>query len=165
MGDQRLLLPRGRSRYLRPDLHLVAGGAANSALHALAAPSIPRLLPRPRPTRTHALPQPPPTVSVPPVSGSSAVPRTSSPRGVHGSMLARSSTTIATFGLACRARYFFDLARLPPPTSIAVPSSARRKPTGTTCGALFESAVASRASRWLLRYSSSSSVKVAIGGW
>ena len=61
-----------------------------------------------------SLPQPSPNPSGPPVSCSSAVPRTSIPRGVHGSTLARSSITIATFRLAFRSRDFFDSARLPP---------------------------------------------------
>src|ERR1700751_5060077 len=45
---------------------------------------------------------------------------------------------------------------------MAAPSSDTRNPRGTTCGAPFRSEVASRARRWLRRYSSSFSVKAAM---
>jgi hypothetical protein len=77
-----------------------------------ACPSRPQLITRSGTIRTHASPVPSdPNCSPPPASCNSAVPRTSSPRGVHGSVLTRSSITIATFGLAFRSRYFLDATR------------------------------------------------------
>jgi hypothetical protein len=48
----------------------------------------------------------------------SARPRTSIPRGRHGSVLARSSTTSAARPLRSTSRYFFVRAKSCPPTSI-----------------------------------------------
>ena len=75
-----------------------------------AGPSIPQLMIRCGTTLNQAESQPaPPKRCSPPSSWSSARPRISIPRGVHGFTLARSSTTKATRGFICRSRHFFDL--------------------------------------------------------
>ena len=76
-----------------------------------AGPSMPQLMIRWGTTANQAGSQPSPKCCSPPSSWSSAAPRMTIPRGVHGSVLARSSTTNAIFGLACRSRHFFDLLR------------------------------------------------------
>jgi len=101
---------------------------------------------------------PPPKRSRPPSWWSSARPRISIPRGVHGSTLARSSTAKATFGLACRSRHFFDPLSPCPPISMVSAWAPSRKPTGTICGAPPPPTVASRPSRYPRRYSISFSV-------
>lgn len=97
-----------------------------------ACPSMPQLVTRSGTMRAHTSSRPAPNFPTPPVACSSTVPITSIPRGVHGSVLGRSSITIATLGLAFMSRYFRDPEKSTPPTSIAASSSETRKPSGTT---------------------------------
>ena len=90
----------------------------------------------------------------------SAVPRTSRPRTVHGSVDTRSSTTTATWGLVCTLRNFRVAPMACPPMTMSPLSSSRNTPTGLFCGAPPASTVARRPSGWSLRYARSMSVKV-----
>src|SRR6476620_8002538 len=92
-------------------------------------------------------------------------PRTSTPRGRQGSVLARSSMTIAARPLRATSRNFFFLSKSLPVTS-TVSSSALclHIPTGTTGGVPSGPTVAMRASRRSpLRYASSPAVKTLAG--
>ena len=82
---------------------VVTDRALRRPASAKADPSMPQLIIRCGTTANQAESQPPPKRCSPPSSWSSALPRITIPRGVHGSVLARSSTTNAIFGFA-RAR-------------------------------------------------------------
>src|SRR5215212_5888932 len=96
-------------------------------------------------------------ISFPPSDRTSALPRTSTPRGRHGG--STSSTTNAALPVCLTSLNFLILAKLCPPRSTASCSALYLNATGTTCGLPSASTVASRPSRCSFRYSISLSVK------